>query len=197
MPWRIIRPCIVLGMKPRELVYALMVELGLNPSSLSRKMKSGNKQPLIHRYLQGKVERPDAATAMPMARVLGIPLEAIYEEKQASAYAKAHGIHAIPIPEAKKREKKDAAVDDFARSTGKKFSELDPLRQKIIRALIEGGDGAPSPSQEKVLRTIEAHFDKNIRHNPDGITGTTRPGSLEPAIESAAASRTARKPKGR
>lgn len=92
MPHHIIRSRIVQGVKPHELIAALMARENLGPLPLAKRMGYPKLQPQIHRFVRGEVAAPKAATAAPLAAYFKIPLEAIYDEKAATEAARALGI---------------------------------------------------------------------------------------------------------
>ena len=113
MPYRIIRPCIVGGVKPHQLIAGLMQKAGLGPSPLAKKMGKPKLQPQIHRFVNGQVANPERKTALPLAEYFGLPLEAIYDEKLATKIAAERGIQVPPAAPEKPpptRRRKDAAA---------------------------------------------------------------------------------------
>jgi DNA-binding XRE family transcriptional regulator len=84
-----------LGMKPFELVAALMHREGLGPLPLAKKIGKAKLQPQIHRFSRGEVANPDRTTAVPIAEYFNIPVEAIYDERIATEVARELGITAI------------------------------------------------------------------------------------------------------
>lgn len=85
MPQRIIQPGIVHRMEPRELLQRLMDKRGYNPNSLARATKDRTKQPQIHRFLKGEAREPKRSTLLPVAEVLGVPVDAFFDPKYAEA----------------------------------------------------------------------------------------------------------------
>lgn len=98
MPHRMICLGTVSTMKPHQLIAALMLGEGLNPSSLARKIKRPELQPTIHRFVHGKTADPDRSTAEPLAAYFRVPTDAIYSEKVASLIAKERGLQAVTLP---------------------------------------------------------------------------------------------------
>lgn len=103
MPQRIIPLCIVQGVKPHELIAALMDREGIGPLPLAKRLRKPELQPQIHRFISGAVASPKASTALPLADYFNLPLEAIYDEQVATDIAKQRGIEALPPKPAKKR----------------------------------------------------------------------------------------------
>jgi hypothetical protein len=85
----IISAPIVLRVKPHELIKALMAAEGVGAYPLAKKLsKTKNLQSQIHRFITGEVNEPARTTAEPLARHFGIPVEAIYSEREASKVAR-------------------------------------------------------------------------------------------------------------
>jgi hypothetical protein len=99
-------------MKAHELIYALMVKEGKNPTSLAKAIKRPTLQPQLHRFFQGEVARPEYGTAELVTKHFGLPLNAMYDEKVATAIARERGIKAVPIPAPKQRIKRFEPSDE-------------------------------------------------------------------------------------
>lgn len=99
-------------MKAYQLIAALAAQHGLTSSGLAKALKRPTSQGQIHRYLHGHVKTPTAPTAMGMATLFNLPLEAIFDDALATKIAKERGIVALPEREPKKRKtSEDAALD--------------------------------------------------------------------------------------
>jgi hypothetical protein len=107
MPHRIIQPCIVAGVKPYQLVAALMAEENIGPSPLAKKIGKPKLQPQLHRFINGEVGEPRRSTMEPVAKYFKLPIEALYDEKLASAIAKERGVTALPPGEKKQRRPRE------------------------------------------------------------------------------------------
>lgn len=70
-------------MKPHELIDALVHHRG-GPSAVSRGMNKRVSQPTIHKICDGQVGNPQPRTARALASFFNIPLEAIYDEREAT-----------------------------------------------------------------------------------------------------------------
>lgn len=71
-------------MKPAELLRLLMSRSGDTPTSLAAKVHQRTKQPQIYKYLMGIAREPRRSTLQPVADFYGIPIEALYSEKEAA-----------------------------------------------------------------------------------------------------------------
>lgn len=96
MSQHIIALGIVRPVKPYQLIAALMHREGTGPYPLSKKLGIPSLQGQIHRYSKGDVKQPAPSTVSPLAKHFGLPLEAFYDEKVATAIAKERGITALP-----------------------------------------------------------------------------------------------------
>lgn len=61
-----------------------MDERRLNSTSLAAQTRGKTKQPQIHRFLAGKTLEPKRSTLEPVARVFGIPIEALFDPQEAA-----------------------------------------------------------------------------------------------------------------
>lgn len=75
-------------MDPRELLRALMTREGVNPHSLSQKLKNRTTQPQLHKFLTGVSKEPRRATLQPVADHYDVPVEAFYDAALASQTAR-------------------------------------------------------------------------------------------------------------
>lgn len=85
-------------MNPRELLKLLMATAHDNPNSLSQKTKV--PQPTIFRFLSGEAREPRRSTLAPIAKHYGIPIEALFDAKEAAQTA-AHitsGVNGYALP---------------------------------------------------------------------------------------------------
>jgi len=159
MPYRIIRSCIVMDVKPHELIAALMAKEG-GSLPLARKMGKPKLQPSLHRFAAGGVDSPAMTTAKPLAAYFKLPLDAIYDEKTATQIAKERGVVALP-PRPPSTPRRPRASGSAARLM-QRLSELedDDLREQAaqtalaaIERLVSGGPqrrGQPTRLAERV-----------------------------------------------
>lgn len=179
MPQRIIPSCIVGGVKPYQLIEALMAAEELGPLPLAKKLKKPELQPLIHRFINGAVKSPKSSTAIPLADYFNLPLEAIYQEKVATEIAKQRGLKALPPkPPKKPKRPSSGGVADFA----SKFMAMPPELQREALAAIgievntaqpsdgeNTGNGESSQSQTDV----PAETATNRSRGSGGLKGST------------------------
>lgn len=99
-------------MKAHQLIAAMAAQRGLTSMGLAKAIKRRSSQGQIYRYLHGQVQSPSIPTAMGIAALLGVPLEAVYDDATATKIAKERGIVALPPHEPRKRKSSaDTAVD--------------------------------------------------------------------------------------
>lgn len=79
-------------MKAYELVALLLKAKGLTSSSLARKLGRTSLQSQIYKYIHGQVPSPQMNTARPIAAHLGIPVEAMYDDRLATRVAAELGL---------------------------------------------------------------------------------------------------------
>ncbi len=72
-------------MNTRELLKLLMATANDNPNSLSQKTKV--PQPTIFRFISGEAREPRRSTLAPIAKHYGIPIEALFDAKEAAQIA--------------------------------------------------------------------------------------------------------------
>lgn len=148
MPHRIIRPCIVRGVKPYQLIAALMHRDGLRTLPLAKKMGKPALQPQLHRFVRGEVPSPDHTTAAPLAAHFKLPLDAIYEEKVATAIAAAQGLKVVDWPpQATRRKERPAAPNDAVRATLALYERLGPEGRRLFAQLAAAAE-SPPPAPE-------------------------------------------------
>lgn len=82
-----------------------MTRAGLNPTSLSKAVHGKTKQPQIHRFVAGTAIEPKRSTLQPVADHFGIPVDALFDPREASRVAQQLGIgpdastqHLAPAP---------------------------------------------------------------------------------------------------
>jgi hypothetical protein len=135
---------------------ALMVRDGLNPTQLAKEIKRPTLQSQIHRLVHGEVGSPSAGTAAPLAAYFGLPLEAMYDEKVATALARERGVTELPpemTPTKKKRSKVAApALDEDAMQVAAQYAELGPEERQRFRALLSPPDEEVHPSVDLSVR---------------------------------------------
>lgn len=155
MPHHIIGTCIVRPVKPYQLVAALMAREGMGPLPLAKKINKPALQPQIHRFVRGEVLEPSPSTAVPLATYFGLPLEAMYDEKAATAVARERGVTELP-PEAmpiKKRRKVVAqAFDEDVMQVAALYAELSPEERQRFRALLSPPQEGAHPSIDLSVR---------------------------------------------
>jgi hypothetical protein len=117
MPWRIIHPCIVDGVKPYQFVAAL-VEAAGGPFRVARAMRAPSFQPTLHKFVNGQVANPKRPTAERIAKHFRIPVDAIYDERVATQLAKERLGHREDEP----------AVLDFKAPTDSDWQLLEDLK---------------------------------------------------------------------
>lgn len=108
MPRRIFPLRIVRSMQPYQLIAALMHAQKLKTNALASSMRKPALQPTLHRFLDGKVKEPARSTAEPLATYFGIPVEAIYNQIEATKIASARGLTVVDWPPKQARRSKDA-----------------------------------------------------------------------------------------
>jgi hypothetical protein len=79
---------IVPSVEPHELVDRLVTAEG-GPMKVARKMGKPKLQPTLHKFCAGQVRTPKFPTAQAIARHFGLPVEALYDAKAATAAAAA------------------------------------------------------------------------------------------------------------
>jgi hypothetical protein len=168
MPRRIIRGCIVPAVKPYQLIAALMARAKLGSLPLAKKMNRPELQSQIYRFSHGDVASPERTTAAPLAEFFGLPIDAIYDEKLATAIAKERGITALPTPEPKPRKKGAAQRLDGLSAEAVKFAreyeKLDPAERQRLRLLMLAARNGTNPTGIKPApwREREAPADSGL-----------------------------------
>ncbi len=74
-------------MKAYEFVALLLKAQGLTSNSLARRLGRASLQSQIYKYIHGQVPSPRMETARPIAAHLGIPVEAMYDDRVATRLA--------------------------------------------------------------------------------------------------------------
>lgn len=152
MPHHIIRACIVRRVKPYQLIAALMHAEGLGSLPFAKKLGKPGLQSQIHRFVNGGVDEPANSTAQPIAAYFKLPLEAMYQEKVATAIARERGITELPpAPPAPARKRKQATTP-FDRDTMKiasRYAKLPAEARRQFWHLLQAAEaGAASKPQE-------------------------------------------------
>ncbi len=142
MPYRIIRPCIVDKVKPYELIAALMHREDLGALPFAKKIGKPKLQPQIHRFIKGGVKEPARTTAAPLAAYFHLPIDAIYDEKVATAEAKRLGISALPTQLAQSKPKaagkaKTAPFDSDVMAFAALVQKLSPRERSKLKMLYQ------------------------------------------------------------
>ena len=93
-------------MDGRALLLDLMQAENLNPTQLARLTGGKTKQPQIYRFLSGEAKEPRRSTLEPIARVLGVPVEAFFDQRLAKQVhitrfgpGLPEGVTALPVAE--------------------------------------------------------------------------------------------------
>lgn len=137
MPRHIIRPCIFAAVKPYQLVAALMHQAGLGALPLAKKMGKPKLQPQIHRFVKGEVLEPARTTAAPMALFFGIPIDAMYDEKVATAVAKERGLSELPTQLISTKPPRPKRSDESdARKLAADIQRLSPAERQRLRMMM-------------------------------------------------------------
>ena len=106
-------------MKPHEVVAILVANAGgakrVADEMLRLRLTDKNLQSHVHKFAAGDVQvrGPAHSTAMPLATYLEIPLNAIYDEKAATAVAVERKLTALPVPDVKPRKRKPQRLKDL------------------------------------------------------------------------------------
>lgn len=84
-----------LGMKPHELVAALVRATGKPTLQVATEMHSATFQGTLHKFINGQVPSPSRSTAERIARYFDLPVDALYSTAMATKVAQAlgHGSH--------------------------------------------------------------------------------------------------------
>lgn len=138
MPRRIIRPCIVSGVKPHELIDRLVRRDG-GALAVAKAMGKAGFQPTLHKFCAGLVAEPSHITAKRIADHYKLPVEAIYSERVATEESRRllgdipvmpdAPVPADPAPAA------DAPADwPFARITRDMWANLSERQRGAIEA---------------------------------------------------------------
>lgn len=128
------------GMKPFELIAALMHREGLGPLPLAKKIGKAKLQPQIHRFSRGEVANPDRSTAVPIAEYFHIPVEAIYDERIATEVARELGITAVAPASSTAPRKKTSVAHPMSQSSvklGAKQLDWGALMEGELPAIFE------------------------------------------------------------
>lgn len=153
MPHRIIYRGIVPGMKPYELIAALMQREKLGALPLAKRMNKPTLQPQIHRFINGTVANPARTTAVPLAAYFNLPVDAIYDEALATSIASERGIKALPaIAGAVKRPRAKLTVGDLSPD---EIAAVMAIREAKVPPGMRLASQAP-PDVEPVLGATES-----------------------------------------
>jgi hypothetical protein len=157
-------------MKAHELIYALMVREGKNPTSLAKALKKPGLQGQLHRFFQGQVARPGYGTAELVTKRYHLPLEAMYDAKVATAIAKERGIKPEPIPASKPRIKRFEPSDE-ASALAREFDgygftgeELQAVLQQCREVMESRGHAFVTPPLTPVAAAKQKQ-PKRVREN--------------------------------
>jgi hypothetical protein len=165
MPQRIIRECIVEGVKPYELIGALMHAQGVAGSSdLARKIGKPRMQPTIHKFLHGLTQDPARTTAEPIAKYFGLPNDAMYDETVATRIARERGVEALPegmTPTARRGRKKQQPEGDES-LVSELLQSSDPKIRELRNRLMHGRVGVPEALRE--FQRLRGLADRQQKH---------------------------------
>jgi len=85
--WRVI--------KPHQLIAELVRHTGKSTLQVAKEMHSPSFQGTLHKYINGLVPNPSRPTAAKIAKYFDLPVDAVYDQAQATKAAKDRGI-ALP-----------------------------------------------------------------------------------------------------
>lgn len=102
-------------MKPYQLILGLMAQKGIAGAlPLAKAANVPKKQPQVHRWLNGEVAEPKRATVEPIAKYFEVPVEAMYDEREATRIARDRGIpDPPPTVEKRPRSRRASPVDEL------------------------------------------------------------------------------------
>lgn len=128
-------------MKPYQLILGLMAQKGIAGAlPLAKAANVPKKQPQVHRWLSGDVAEPKRATVEPIAKFFEIPVEAMYDDREATKIARDRGIpDPLPTVDKRPRNRRASPVAELLRQVQLLSPEE---RQELARALVE----APTPA---------------------------------------------------
>ena len=132
-------------MKPYQLVLGLMAQQGIAGAlPLAKAANVAKKQPQIHRWLDGSVSEPKRATLEPLAKFFDLPIEALYDEREATRIARDRGIpDPLPTLDKRPRQRRASQVGELL----KQVEQLSPKeRQELLRALAAAPPTAEVPA---------------------------------------------------
>lgn len=167
MPHRIIFDCIVPGMKPYELIAALMQREKLGALPLAKRMNKPTLQPQIHRFINGNVANPARTTAVPLAAYFNLPVDAIYDEAVATTIAIERGIRASPaIAGTAKRPRSKLEVGDLSPDEIAAVMALRAAKAMLpsLRLASEAPpdvEPVPGATESEVRNSRQKHLDRN------------------------------------
>lgn len=108
MPRRNIRGGIVSNVKPHQLIAALMLERDLGTLPLAKAIGRASLQAPIYRFVHGEVASPKRSTAEALATYFRLPVDALYDERLATAIANERGLRTPPqhVPQQRRERRK-------------------------------------------------------------------------------------------
>lgn len=135
-------------MKPYQLIAALMAQEGIGALPLAKRIGDAKLQPKIHRFIHGQVASPSIATAAPLAKHYKIPLEAIYDEKAATAVARERGLSEVPVPAPAQRKRRtaDQPFDDDVMRFAAQYAKLSQAERHRFRLLLLAARDGVNPT---------------------------------------------------
>lgn len=142
-------------MQPHELVRALVHEQarhGKSLTTLAREMHSRSFQGTLHKFISGQVREPSRLTATRIARHFKLPLEALYDERAATAEAQRLGLATVPPA----RPSEPALV---AREPSATYIARLPIPAALSPRLCERLKALSQAQLDALERVIHAHLD--------------------------------------
>jgi len=161
-------------MKPHELIAALMHQEG-GSLPLARKMGKPGFQSKIHKFAAGHVANPLRPTAEALAGYFNLPVDAIYDEKVATAIARERGISPLTAEIlAAKQKTKRPAIDQEAKQAAATFASLTPKEREAFWQALDAARGT-APAE----KAQQPDANGTMRHPP---ARTARPSGRSGAV---------------
>lgn len=144
---------------PRKLLLRLMSQAKLNPNSLSVRTRGRTKQPTIYRFITGEAKEPKRSTLLPVAEVLGVPVEAFFDPKVADDVARKRGLLGdMPDPEVSPM----LSVADPAEGSGSALLQAEAqvraiLEDAAVRQLLIDLADLPPARRSQILDMVHGY----------------------------------------
>ena len=165
---------------PRLLLKGLMEQAKLNPNSLAVATRLRVRQPTIYRFITGESKEPKRSTLLPVAEVLGVPVEAFFDPKLAEQVARERGLtdtggpdivgfsdgRVTFVAEAKRTYPSGDALEAAIGSLAVALSDRLPSTRRAVGSLLASLAEDPS-SAEEVATQIRL-----LMQSPGKRTGT-------------------------